>query len=119
MLLSPSDRVAVSNAYSPRERESIYQVLCAIMKIAGHHTDEKWNFICEVMDAVGISKEDQKNSRKLNADQMNAALRSMSQIKKIYLAKFMSITSLIGEARERETKFVYGLFRIFEIPEDF
>lgn len=119
MLLAPSDLVAVSNAYSPRERESIYQVLCAIMKIAGHHTDEKWSFICEVMDAVGISSEDQKNSRKLNADQMTTVLRHMSQIKKVYLAKFMSLTTLIGEPRDRETKFVYGLFRNFEIPEDF
>lgn len=119
MKLSQMDKMVVSDLFLSEEKQSLYQVMCAVRLIGKHHIDEKNSHIYEVMSVTGISTDDQAKSRLLKQSQMINILRRMDEIKKLYFAKFVSITGLIGGITEDETKLINWLFSEINVPTDF
>ena len=119
MELSPMDRMIVSGLFSPQEKQSLYQVMCAVRKIGNHHMMQKEKHIREVMTISGITSNDQIQSRTLSQPQMTDILKRMDNGKKLYFAKFVSITGLIGGLSEKETMFINWLFSEINVPTDF
>lgn len=119
MELSLMDKMVIPELFSPKEKQSLYQVMCAVRQIGGHHIDQKESHIKEVMSIVGISSSDQVQSRSLTQHQMTSILKSMEDIKKLYFAKFVSLTALIGGVSEKEELFLNWLYSDINIPKDF
>ena len=119
MVLSPMDKMIVSGLFSPQEKQSLYQVMCAVRKIGNHHMEEKEDHIHEVMSVAGITQNDQVQSRTLTQPQMMDILKQMHDGKKLYFAKFVSITGLIGGISNKETIFINWLYSEINIPTDF
>lgn len=119
MELSPIDKMIIPGLFSPQEKQSMYQVMCAVRQIGRHHMEQKENHIHEVMSIVGITTNDQIQSRSLTHQQMNAILKRMDDGKKLYFAKFVSITGLIGGISEKEMIFINWLYSEINVPTDF
>lgn len=119
MELSPMDKMVLPGLFLPKEKQSLYQVMCAVRQIGGHHMDQKESHIKEVMSIVGISSGDQVQSRSLTQSQMTDTLKGMEDIKKLYFAKFVSLTALIGGASEKEELFLNWLYSDINVPTDF
>lgn len=119
MELSPMDRMIIPGLFSPQEKQSLYQVMCAVRQIGSHHMAQKENHIYEVMSVVGITPNDQVQSRLLTQPQMTSILKRMDDGKKLYFAKFVSITGLIGGISEKETMFINWLYSEINVPTDF
>lgn len=119
MELSSTDKIILHTLFSPQEKQSLYQVMCAVRKIGGHHITEKTQHIQEVMSITGISEADKVQSRKLTQPQMTTTIKCMSTTKKLYLAKFVSMTALIGGASEKELMFLNWFFNEANISPDF
>lgn len=119
MELSPLDKMIIPCLFSPQEKQSLYQILCAVRRIGNHHLADKEKHIIEVMSIVDISNNDQVQSRSLTQQQMIGILKRMDNGKKLYFAKFVSITGLIGGISQNETIFINWLFSELSIPTDF
>lgn len=119
MELSPMDKMIIPGLFSPQEKQSLYQVMCAVRQIGSHSMIQKENHIHEVMSVVGITNDDQVNSRSLTQPQMMDILKRMNDGKKLYFAKFVSITGLIGGISQKETMFINWLFSVLNVPTDF
>ena len=105
--------------FTPRERQSLYQVMCAVRQIGKHHLEQKLQHIHEVMSITGITPTDVAQSRALTEPQMISILKQMSDTKKLYFAKFISMTALIGGCTENESKFSNWIISEIEVPTDF
>lgn len=119
MELSPMDKMIIPGLFSALEKQAMYQVMCAVRQIGSHHMDEKERHIHEVMSIVGITSADQQLSRRLTRSQMTEALKRMDDVKKLYFAKFASITALIGGNTQKETMFLNWLYSEVKVPSDF
>lgn len=119
MELSPMDKMVIPGLFSPQEKQSLYQVMCAVRQIGNHHMMQKENHIHEVMAIAGITSNDQIQSRTLTQPQMMGILKRMEDGKKLYFAKFVSITGLIGGISEKETMFISWLYSEINVPTDF
>lgn len=119
MELSPMDKMIIPGLFSPQEKQSLYQVMCAVRQIGNHHMMQKENHIHEVMAIVGITSNDQIQSRTLTQQQMTGILKRMEDGKKLYFAKFVSITGLIGGISGKETMFINWLYSEINVPTDF
>lgn len=119
MDLSSMDRMILPELFTSQEKQSLYQVMCAVRKIGAHHMESKEQHIHEVMSITGITGKDQMQSRLLTQPQMIGILKQMDDGKKLYFAKFISITGLIGGLSEKETMFINWLFSEINIPTDF
>lgn len=119
MELSPMDKMIIPGLFSPQEKQSLYQVMCAVRQIGSHHMMQKENHIHEVMAITGISSNDQIQSRTLTQPQMMGILKRMDDGKKLYFAKFVSITGLIGSISEKEMMLINWLFSEINVPTDF
>lgn len=119
MELSPMDKMIIPGLLSPQEKQALYQVMCAVRQIGGHHMTQKEKHIHEVMSVAGITTNDQIQSRSLTQPQMISILRRMDDGKKLYFAKFVSITGLIGGISDKETMFINWLFSEINVPTDF
>lgn len=118
MELSPMDRLIIPGLYSPKEKQSLYQVMCAVRQIGAHHMEQKENHIYEVMSIVGITSSDQIQSRSLSQSEMTGILKRMDDGQKLYFAKFVSVTGLIGGISDKEATFINWLFSEIDIPID-
>ena len=119
MELSQMDQMVIPGLFSPKEKQSLYQVMCAVRQIGNHHMDQKESHIKQVMSVVGITANDQMQSRSLTQPQMTSILKAMEDIKKLYFAKFVSITALIGGVSEKEEIFINWLYSDINVPTDF
>lgn len=119
MELSPMDKMIIPGLFSPQEKQSLYQVMCAVRQIGSHHMTEKENHIHEVMAITGITSKDQAESRTLTQPQMMSILKGMNDGQKLYFAKFVSITGLIGGISQKETMFINWLYSDINVPTDF
>ena len=119
MELSPMDKTVIPGLFSPQEKQSLYQVMCAVRQIGSHHMSQKLEHIQEVMAITGITSQDQVQSRTMSQQQMTGILKRMTDIKKLYFAKFVSITGLIGGISEKETMFINWLYSEINVPTDF
>lgn len=106
MDLSSIDKIILPGLFTSQEKQSLYQVMCAVRKIGAHQMESKEQHIHEVMSATGITGTHQAQSRLLTQPQMIGVLKQMEASKKLYFAKFVSITSLIGGPSEKETMFI-------------
>lgn len=119
MELSPLDKMILPNLFSPQEKQSLYQVMCAVLQIGAHHMNEKKQHIYDVMSIIGITSVDQDRSRQMTQSQMTNILKAMDDSKKLYVAKFVSITGLIGGITQKETMFINWLYSEIKVPTDF
>ena len=119
MELSPMDRMIIPGLFSPQEKQCLYQVRCAVRKMGNQQMMQKEKHIHEVMTISGITSNDQIQSRTLSQPQMTDILKRMDNGKKLYFAKFVSITGLIGGPSEKETMFINWLFSEINVPTDF
>lgn len=113
------DKMILPGLFSSQEKQSLYQVMCAVRKIGAHHINQKEDHIHEVMSIVGITSTDQSQSRSLTQPQMMSILKNMHDGKKLYFAKFVSITGLIGGISEKETLFINWLYSEINVPTDY
>lgn len=118
MKLSPIDHMIIQGLFSTQQKQSLYQVMCAVRQIGSHHMSEKENQILEVMNIVGITSQDQAQSRHLTHPQIIGILKLMNEGQKFYFAKFVSIIGLIGGPSEKEIQFINLLFSEVNIPTD-
>ena len=93
--------------------------MCAVRQIGAHDMVAKECHIHEVMSIAGITTVDQAQSRLLSQPQMTGILKRMEDGKKLYFAKFVSITGLIGGINQKEAMFINWLFSEINIPTDF
>ena len=119
MELSPMDKMILPGLFSPQQKQSLYQVMCAVRQIGSHDMSAKENHIHEVMAITGITPSDQAQSRTLTQNQMITVLKRMDDPQKLYFAKFVSITGLIGGVTQKETMFINWLFSEINVPTDF
>lgn len=117
MEFSIMDRQILPNLYNPRERQAIYQVMCATRQMGGHHMAEKEAEIRQVMNHIGITPTDQAISRTLTQQQMTATLRNMDDGPKLYFAKFISCIALVGGNNQKETMFVQWMNSEVGVPD--
>lgn len=117
MNLSVLDQQIIPQLFSNKEKQSIYQVMCAVRKIGAHHMVEKENVIHEVMQVTKITPSDQVQSRLLNQQQMISILTAMDEIKKMYFAKFISLVALEGGNTQNETLFVNWITNEIGVPD--
>lgn len=116
MELSPMDKMILPGLFSPRQKQSLYQVMCAVRHIGSHDMQAKEKHIYEVMSITGISPSDQTQSRTLSQPQMISILKQMEDSQKLYFAKFVSITGLIGGITQKETMFINWLYSEINVP---
>lgn len=116
MELSPMDRMVLPNLFSPRERQAMYQVMCAVRQFGTHAQGEKLQVIREAMNICNISAVDQEQSRKLTQPQMMQILKSMEDINKCYFARFCSLVALAGGNSPKETMFLNWLYEEIDVP---
>lgn len=119
MELSPMDKMILPGLFSPQQKQSLYQVMCAVRKIGSHDMHTKEGHIHEVMAITGTSPNDQAQSRTLTQPQMMSILKRMDELQKLYFAKFVSITGLIGGITQKETMFINWLYSEINVPTDF
>lgn len=119
MELSPIDKIILPALFTAQEKQSLYQVMCAVRQIGSHHMAAKEQHIHEVMSITNITSNDQVQSRLFTQQQMTDILKRMEDGKKLYFAKFVSITGLIGGISEKETMFINWLFSEINVPTDF
>ncbi|MDE6228033.1 MAG: hypothetical protein K2M63_11010 [Muribaculaceae bacterium] len=110
------DEVIVRNLFSSSEKQTLYQVMCAVRSIGSHHLSEKEKHIHQLMRVLNISSYDQQASRTLTQLQMTSIMKGMEDVKKLYFAKFLSQTALIGGLSEKESLFLNWLFSEINIP---
>lgn len=113
------DEMVIPNLFSSQQKQVLYQTMCAVRLFGNHHMTEKWNHIQEVVNIVGITLNDKVQSRQLTQLQMISILKQMDDINKLYFAKFVSVTGLIGGISEKETSFINWLYNEISVPMDF
>ena len=118
MDLSPMDKMILPGLFTSQEKQSLYQVMCAVRQIGAHSLVQKESHIKEVMAIVGLTSFDQAQSRSLSQSQMTNILKCMDDGKKMYFAKFVSITGLIGGITQKETMFINWLYSEIQVPMD-
>lgn len=116
MDLTPMDKMIIPSLFSPNEKQSLYQVMCAVRLVGNHNMKEKENHIREVMTIVGITSSNQIQSRLLTKLQINNILKRMDNLNKLYFAKFVSITGLIGGLSEKEEMFINSIYSEICVP---
>lgn len=119
MELSTMDKLIIPGLFSPMEKQAMYQVMCAVRQIGAHHMADKERHIHEVMSIVGITPADQQQSRSLTQMQMTEVLKRMDDAKKLYFAKFTSITAIVGGPTQKEVMFLNWLYAELNVPSDF
>ena len=118
MELSPMDKMILPGLFSPLQKQAMYQVMCAVRQIGAHDMIAKEQHIREVMTVTGISASDQAQSRSLTQSQMTTILKQMNEPQKLYFAKFVSITGLIGGISQKETMFINWIYSEVNVPTD-
>ena len=110
MELTPMDKMVIPSLFSTKEKQSLYQDMCAVRLVGNHNMREKENHIREVMTIVEITSSDQIQSRLLTKLQINNILKRIDNINKLYFAKFVSITGLVGGLSEKEEMFINSIY---------
>ena len=107
MDLTYFDRMALAN-FTPLEKQSLYQLLCAAMIVDGQRDSRELALIAEVNKIIGITTTDIEASRRLSEPEMTSCLRNMNSLKKAYVGKFVAQVVLAdGVITQREEQFFY------------
>lgn len=116
MELSPMDRLILPGLFSPAERQTLYQTMCAVRLMGQHAQDSKLKVIREAMAICNILSTDQEQSRTLTQPQMMDIMKQMDDGKKCYFAKFCSLVALAGGNSPKETIFLNWLYAEIKVP---
>lgn len=117
MDLNYFDRMALS-AFTPLEKQSLYQLLCGVMIVDGNRDSREVALINEIHRIVGITTADIEASRRLSEPVMTNCLRNMDTLKKAYVGKFIAQMVLAdGVITKKEEMFFYYLKDKLELPD--
>ena len=117
MNISFLDKIALSH-YSSIEKQSMYQMICGALSVDGDRDPRELQMVEEIVSLIGLTPSERQASRSLDGNTMIRILRSMDDMKKLYLAKFISQVVLAdGKVDPKEDAFVRYYFDILEIPE--
>ncbi len=118
MALTSSDKLALMT-FSSRERQATYQVLCGMMAVDGDRDPREKRIIEDCMAAMNFTESERVASRSLSVSQQLQILKSMDQLKKVYLAKFLAQVSVADGVvtREENGLFTY-LLNVLDLPLD-
>ena len=115
MRLSIIDRQIISS-FTSAEKQAIYQVLCAAVKIDGKVDDREMQVLSEIVDTLQITEGEIINSR-IHQDSSFSVLQNMPDIKKPYVMKFVALICLAdGQADPKEVAFVSWLAQEIKAP---
>ena len=118
MHLSAIDRMVLSQ-YSPIEKESIYQVVCAAMVIDGERDPRELRLVEEIVGIIGLTPLEREDSRRLDEPTMTRTIQNMSVIKRAYVAKLIAQMILAdGKVAEREELLFNFFISKFNLPQD-
>lgn len=116
MNLSVLDKMILSQ-YSSIEKESIYQVVCAAMNVDGDRDPRECKLIEEIVDTIGLTGAEREESRRLDQPTMARAIRSMNELKRAYVAKFIAQVILAdGKVTAIEEKFFFYICNELNLP---
>lgn len=117
MDLTYFDRMALAN-FTPLEKQSLYQLLCAAMIVDGQRDSRELALIAEVNKIIGITATDIEASRRLSEPEMTSCLRNMNSLKKAYVGKFVAQVVLAdGVITQREEQFFYYMKNKLGLPD--
>ena len=117
MDLTYFDRMALAN-FTPLEKQSLYQLLCAAMIVDGQRDSRELALIAEVNKIIGITTADIEASRRLSEPEMTSCLRNMNSLKKAYVGKFVAQVVLAdGVITQREEQFYYYINNKLGLPD--
>lgn len=116
MELSPIDKKILPGLFSPAERQTLYQTMCAVKIFGQHAPSAKLQVIRETMAVCNITPADQEQSRRFSQPQMIEIMKRMDDAKKCYFAKFCSLVALAGGNSQKETMFLNWLYAEIEVP---
>jgi uncharacterized tellurite resistance protein B-like protein len=117
MDLTYFDRMALAN-FTPLEKQSLYQLLCAAMIVDGQRDSRELALIAEVNKIIGITTTDIEASRRLSEPEMTSCLRNMNSLKKAYVGKFVAQVVLAdGVITQREEQFFYYMKNKLGLPD--
>ena len=117
MDLTYFDRMALAN-FTPLEKQSLYQLLCAAMIVDGQRDSRELALIAEVNKIIGITTADIEASRRLSEPEMTSCLRNMNSLKKAYVGKFVAQVVLAdGVITQREEQFFYYMKQKLGLPD--
>lgn len=117
MDLTYFDRMALAN-FTPLEKQSLYQLLCAAMIVDGQRDSRELALIAEVNKIIGITTADIEASRRLSEPEMTSCLRNMNSLKKAYVGKFVAQVVLAdGVITQREEQFFYYMKNKLGLPD--
>ena len=117
MKLSPMDKMILPGLFSPAERQTLYQTMCAVRKIGLHAQAAKLQVIREAMAVCNITPADQEQSRRFTQPQMMEIMKRMDDGKKCYFAKLCSLVALAGGNTQKETMFLNWLYAEIKISD--
>ena len=108
----------ILSQYTSLEKECIYQVVCAAMIADGERDPRELRLVEEIVDVIGLTPQEREASRKLDEPSITRVIRSMDDLKRIYVGKFMAQMVLAdGVVTEREEMFIRYAFARLNIPE--
>ena len=117
MDLTYFDRMALAN-FTPLEKQSLYQLLCAAMIVDGQRDSRELALIAEVNKIIGITTADIEASRRLSEPEMTSCLRNMNSLKKAYVGKFVAQVVLAdGVITQSEEQFFYYMKKKLGLPD--
>ena len=117
MNVSSLDRIAM-RSFSSLEQESLYQMVCGAMSVDGYRDPRESALVEEIVNLIGLTDAERVASRSLDQPTMLRTLKSMPEIKKCYLAKFVCQVVLAdGIVDPKEETFVKYYFNLLDIPE--
>ncbi len=115
MHLSIIDRQIIAS-FTSAEKQAIYQVLCAAVKIDGKVDDREMQVLSEIIDILQIT-EDEIISSRIHQDSSFSVLQNMPDIKKPYVLKFAALICLAdGHTDPKEVAFVSWLAQEIKAP---
>ena len=117
MDLTYFDRMALAN-FTPLEKQSLYQLLCAAMIVDGQRDSRELALIAGVNKIIGITTADIEASRRLSEPEMTSCLRNMNSLKKAYVGKFVAqVVLAAGVITQREAQFFYYMQKKLGLPD--
>lgn len=117
MDLNYFDRMALAT-FTPLEKQSLYQLLCATMIVDGQRDSRELALIDEINRIIGITNADIEASRRLSEPEMTNCLRNMETLKKAYVGKFVAQVVLAdGVITQREEQFFYYMKKKLDLPD--
>lgn len=117
MQISPADEQVLS-LFSSLEKQSLYQVVCAATLTDGTRNAYEKAAIKEIVEVIKLTDTEMQASRRLTNNIMIDTLRNMSQMKKMYVGKFMAMVMLADNAvSPQDEAFFNYMARTLELPD--